>query len=822
MIGNFSRHIFRFILCLWTVTGTGMAQEDLVIPPNNFPLYKTIRNLQLQNNGVRVKGLTLQKDAARICLLDGDLWFFAPVDGKTLGAVFIGRGDIKLDPATVSEKKFMSNLTGGTPFAETFNKLALFFVDDPFRQFTEQQEIQSASPPEKAQKFFTETTDLFRKGRKYDDPNIAGYFLPWNIHARLLYEMLNPPHAETFFLAAGEGDDYGDFLYIEDPLGVPGHAPEEVALLNLSKKNLGSWYAAHFKSHYQDGRPRDNHPLRLIDVERYSIKAKLDGPMMMAWTAMFFTPLQDNLSILPLDLDSGLRVLTVHDQYGNFMNFIQEEHKEDGNLSVIFPEPLEKGKSCVLHFYYAGDESITDQGNGNFSLVDRSTWYPNPGMGAYNAKFDLEFDIPAKTRIYATGDKVSEKQDKGRLISIWKSKIPLKVAGFNYGVFQTTESIEKASGYRIETCANEQLPNRLAEIQILASKIDGPSEYSMLLSLNTLEMMKLVHAEAEIAVNTYSTCFGQLPYDHIAITQQPFYTFGQAWPTLIFMPLTAFLPEIQKEIMGVNRAYNARTFFRLICAHEVAHQWWGHWIGCSNYRDQWLSEGLAVFSSALFAQRVYGIKFMNKYLEELKEQLIGKNRRRVRPIETGSVDLGYRLDTEKTGACSYAVIYGKGCFILHMLRMLMWEPGANDSRFLAMLRDLVKTCANDFLTTEDFKTHVEKHMTPNMGLRGDKKMDWFFDQWVNGTQLPHYTLDYKITKNNKGEHQAELKVKQSQVSDDFVMVVPVYGQFGDRTIRICQVRIEGNTETQSIKVPLPEKPKKLLLCAWNDVLCEVK
>lgn len=110
----------------------------------------------------------------------------------------------------------------------------------------------------------------------------------------------------------------------------------------------------------------------------------------------------------------------------------------------------------------------------------------------------------------------------------------------------------------------------------------------------------------------------------------------------------------------MNDAFYARTFYQLVCSHEVAHQWWGHWIGCSNYRDQWLSEGLTEFSSSLLAQQVYGLEDMNNFWDELKDQLIRKNRKGVKPIEMGGPDMGYRLDTGKTGTVSDAVVYGKG------------------------------------------------------------------------------------------------------------------------------------------------------------------
>jgi len=822
MFRRSAQSVFRIILTLWIGTSAGPAQTKPGVTGNDFPLYQTIRNMQLQDKGVRVNGLTIKKDAALIRLIDGDLWFFSPVNGNTLGAVFIGRGEIALTPAVESEKKFLAKLTEGTPFVETFKGLTFFFADDPFQPFKDELQAPSTAPAAKAQDLARETGQLFNKGRKYVKPNQIGHFFPWNIHARLLFEVLNPRQEETFFLASGDGEEYGDFVYIEDPLGVPGHEPDEVALLNLSAKNLGSWYAARFTSRYQDGRAHDPHPRRLVEVERYWIAARLEGRVLGAVASMHFTPLQDKLSMLPLNLDSGLRIAKVVDQNDKPVTFIQEKYKEDGNLSVIFPTPLEKGKPCVLNFTYVGADSITDQGNGNFSLLDRSTWYPNPGLGAYQAKFMMQFDTPAKTRLLATGQKMAERQEGNRLFTTWASEIPLKVAGFNYGTFETQTSVDKASGYRIETYANKKLPNELAEIQLLVGRIDDPGEFALLGSLNTVEMMKKVHAEAEAAVNIYSGCFGTLPYNHIAITQQPFYNFGQAWPTLIFMPITAFLPSIQKQIMGMNDGLYTRSFFQLVCAHEVAHQWWGHWVGFSNYRDQWLSEGLAVFSSSLFAHKVYGVGNMNDYWEELKEQLTRNNRKGIRPIDMGGLDMGYRLDTGKTGAASQAVIYGKGGYIIHMLRMMMWNPKEEDTRFLSVLRGLVTTYANGFLTTDDFQAQVEKQMTPQMNLRGDNKMDWFFDQWVRDTLLPRYAIDYQITQGDDGKPRAELKIKQSQVSDDFVMLVPVYAQFGEKILRLGQVRIKGNTETPALSIPLAEKPKKLLLCAMHDVLCEVE
>jgi len=789
---------------------------------NDHPLYREIRDLQLQETGVQVSGITIEKDAARIQLAEGDLWFFAPVKGKVLGAVFIGRGEITLHPEVPGEQRFLSQLASAVPVEETFKGIMLLFADDPFLPFQGQMATPSTTTAAKAQALARDAWNLFRKGRKYAKPNTAAYLLPWNVPARLLCEMLNPAGTGSFFMVSGDGDKYGDFVYLEDPLGVPGQEPEEVAWLNLSEKNLGSWYAARFRGRYQNGRPLDPHPRRLIEVENYMIGGKLEGRTLGAMAAMSFKPLEDGISVLPLDLDPRLRVVQVTGQNDQAVGFIQEAYKEDGDLSVVFPAPLEKGRSYVVHFTYGGSDSITDQGNGNYSLLDRSNWYPNPGLGAYLAKFALHFDIPANTRLLATGKKTMEQQVGDRLQVTWVSDVPLKVAGFNYGLFETQESVDKASGCRIETYANKRLPNELAELQVLAGMAGGDAgELGLLRSLNTVELMKKVHAEATAAMAIYNDCFGALPYDHIAITQQPFYNFGQAWPMLIFMPITAYLPNIQKELMGLNDGFYTKTFYELVCAHEVAHQWWGHWVGFSNYRDQWISEGLAVLSSSLYAQRVYGLDHALRFFDELKDQLTRKNRKGTRPIEMGGPDMGYRLDTGKTGAASQAVVYGKGGYIFHMLRMMMWDPQNGDARFMAMLKDLVAAQANGFLTTAGLQVQVEKFMTPQMNVRGDGRMDWFFDQWVRGTELPRYGIEYQLKSAEGGKILAELKVKQSQVSDDFVMLVPVYAQYRDKIVRLGQVRIKGNSKTPTLSIPLPEKPKKLLLCARRDVLCEL-
>jgi hypothetical protein len=47
----------------------------------------------------------------------------------------------------------------------------------------------------------------------------------------------------------------------------------------------------------------------------------------------------------------------------------------------------------------------------------------------------------------------------------------------------------------------------------------------------------------------------------------------------------------------------SRHFSALVAVHEMSHQWWGHMVGWKTYHDQWLSEGIADFSSALYLRQ---------------------------------------------------------------------------------------------------------------------------------------------------------------------------------------------------------------------------
>ena len=152
-----------------------------------------------------------------------------------------------------------------------------------------------------------------------------------------------------------------------------------------------------------------------------------------------------------------------------------------------------------------------------------------------------------------------------------------------------------------------------------------------------------------------------------------------------------------------------------------------------------------------------------------------------------------------------------------MLRMMMWDLKTGDQPFIDMMHDFVKTYYNRNASTEGFQAVVEKHMTPKMDLDGNHKMDWFFSEWVYDTELPRYKLQYSFTTESDGKVILKGNVTQSEVSEHFKMIVPIYLDFDGKLVRLGTAPVIGNG-TKEFQVRLPQKPKRVLINAFHDVL----
>ena len=513
---------------------------------------------------------------------------------------------------------------------------------------------------------------------------------------------------------------------------------------------------------------------------------------------------------------------------GQPLSFIQEDKNDDGNFAVILPKTLAAGEKLTITTTYGGKEAVSNEGGGNYFPVAREDWYPNsPGasFGEY-ALYDMTLRIPKGMKMAATGVLVSESNESGRNVTIWKSENPQTVAGFSFGKFKEEEAKLTKPEYFIQSYANESSPDWVEGMK-QASEGNLPSLGShlgsggALGSMSTVLLNKKALAEGTLAVQLYTDYFGPSLFKHLQLTQQTACTSGQSWPELVWIPICYYFDTTVRHSLGLDQG--DRGYWKAVTAHEVAHQWWGHTVGFASGRDQWMSEGFADMSAALYISMIE--KNPKKFIEfwnDERELLLERNAQGFRAIDAAPLTMGYRANNSRTGSdITRRLIYPKGAYVLHMIRMMMYDRKTGDQDFKAAMQDFVTTYSGKAATTEDFKAVMEKHMTREMDLEGNHRLDWFFNEYVYGTALPTYHLDSTFEKDANGDLVLALKVTQSGVDDKFRMIVPVYLELADgRTISLGRARLVGNT-TVDQKVPLKglkDAPKRALVNYYDDVL----
>jgi aminopeptidase N len=157
-----------------------------------------------------------------------------------------------------------------------------------------------------------------------------------------------------------------------------------------------------------------------------------------------------------------------------------------------------------------------------------------------------------------------------------------------------------------------------------------------------------------------------------------------------------------------------------------------------------------------------------------------------------------------------------------MLEMMYWSPEQKEEPLKKAMHEFVNRYRNRAATTEQFKEAMEKNMPPWMDIDGNKKLDWFFDPYVYGTALPRYEITSEFTKTADGD-AVHIKLTQSNVTDGFHMLVPVYIDMGNGNItRLFNVTMKGNnTLDRTVRLgKLPGQPKRLLLNYNYDVLSD--
>ena len=606
----------------------------------------------------------------------------------------------------------------------------------------------------------------------------------------------------------------------------PNVAPEEVSLLNWSDWGETYLTAFHLSSGVVPSASKGHEHNATYHIESEDLDVSIErGGFLNGVATVHIVAEQDGLAVAQLALYPTLRVNRVDTDKDEALDYVQEKKDEDANFGVVLARPLKAGESATIRIAYGGKDVVRNEGGANYYPIARQSWYPNAahGLGDY-AHYHMLFHIPKGLELIATGTKLSEKTEGKITTTEWKTDVPLAVVGFNLGRFTRKEATVEnkgAANLTIDAYANTTVPDSFQQPDsTLARDVHAEDQGGPIGQIDTPLMLPVQLSQGEVAARLYSTYFGALPFTKVALTQQFACNYGQSWPMLVYLPICGFLDSTQQHEMGLHPE---DMYWKVVTSHEVAHQWWGQTVGFRSYRDQWMSEGFADASASIFLQatRPKPDDF-REFWKQQRRLIIEKNAFGFRPIDVGPVTMGFRLSSPKTGWNIYQnLVYPKGAYILHMIRMMMWSPQDGDARFISTMHDFLNTYRLQAATTEDFKAMVEKHMTSGMDLDGNHKMDWFFNQYVYGMELPTYHFSSEIIQNGDSS-SLHFKLTQSGVSATFKNLMPVYLELSDgRVVRAGSMAISGLTTAEQ-SVPLPKSTVTVKRATINynyDVLC---
>src|SRR6266852_5201019 len=777
--------------------------------PDPSAIWKTLWEAPFDaGKAASVKELTLVRDRIRITLADGALQFTQPVNGIVYGAAFRGHGHLQMQPPDAREAQQLRLFTKQETLEAGFTEATFSFTDNTFEEIAARIQWGAATDPKLAELYNT---------RQKQREDAAAELLP-----RLYKGVLSADRKRTALFAADLRTGEKGWLHVRfDAL-----EPEEITVGRWMDIGFGKIVET-WMSFPAGGRSsaevwRDPLAREDFDIRSYRINAQATGGAeLSATTRVNLQYRAAGERVVSFYLDPNLRVETVKDGQGTALVFFQPREPKDRTqtygsyVAVVLPELTKAGQTQTLEFRYAGKRVIRKVGSGSY-FCESFGWYPaRVNSFASRADFEINFRSPKRYTLVATGSKVSETTDGEWRITSWKSDIPLAVAGFAFGDYLV--QTEMAGSVEINIYANREPDDFMRSIEhIVEGSLPGQSTFGMpaVGSLSPAAMRKQMATETANTIRVFENYFGPYPYKHLAVTNIP-YSYGQGWPGLLYLSALSFLDSTQRHNLGIRDNIWLTDFFR---AHESSHQWWGHRVGWKSYHDQWLSEGFAEFSGYLYIlYRQNQKEYLNR-LRLARQDLAARDLHNHVYESVGPVWMGRRLSSSESPRGYATVIYVKGGYILHMLRMMLYDPRnqEHDQLFQTMMRDFCKTYENKAASTEDFKAIVEKYMTRAMDLEGNHRMDWFFRQYVYGTGVPHYEFRYQTQKTPEGKMKILVKVTRSGVPDNWMDTLPLYLHQGGGAMRIGFVNA-SKPET-AFEFLMPSQPEKLSLNDNEDVL----
>ena len=419
-----------------------------------------------------------------------------------------------------------------------------------------------------------------------------------------------------------------------------------------------------------------------FDVHYYNIELdiNIDTEIIYGNVEIHIISEVDNLESIQLDFTSGMTVDAVTLNGANFNHFsdllsitLDGSYNVDESLVVgiqYHGHPLQGGFQAFAFGHQNNDPARPPMISTLSEPYGARSWWPCKDVPTDKADSvrisvttDAAYDAVANGLLIAENDNFD-----GTKTTVWKHKYPI-----------TTYLVSIAiTDYTYWT-----------EMHHFADGDSMPLEYWMYPASATADIVDRWNRTADM-IDIFGEYFGKYPFAEEKYGMAQFQWGG----------------AMEHQTCSSMGSYGENTI-----AHELAHQWWGNLVTCSNFHHIWINEGFATYSEALYWGAKNGDAAYHAHMA-LKNNDAG-----------GSV---YRPDTSTVGNIfSWNHVYQKGAWVLHMLRHVI-----QDEAFFNSFLEFREMFQYSHASTEDFQGVAESQY--------GESLEWFFDQWIYGSGKPHY------------------------------------------------------------------------------------
>jgi aminopeptidase N len=481
-------------------------------------------------------------------------------------------------------------------------------------------------------------------------------------------------------------------------------------------------------------------------AEHYDVAATLDpSNQTLSAVAKVDFRASEVSSVVRVELHPNLNVSEVKTSSGKAVNF-DRDGLNPLLLNVNLPSAVSANSVVTLMFTYTGPLANEDNSpvpgvrlasiykEGAYLLLP-ARWFPLTAYPTSRYTGTFRMTVPDTFAVAGTGKSLSPSPvaaksaaEGGRLLYVFECPTAAPNGSFVAGPLQL--NAKQAEGVSVNVYAPHS-----------ASANAGAFANSIARS-----------------VNAFSDLFGPLP-------AEPEFTVAQ-------IP-DGGLREFSGPGLVVlsQRAWDAKINDRVI-ARLIASQWWGNQVLPATRGDVWISDGLARYAEALYAEQNAG---KEAGLHAVDDFAVGAlMNEEAAPISQAARLLPFTSDYR-------SVVMNKGAMLFHMLRAQMGELP-----FKSLMHSFYATYAGKKATNAEFEQmaiqQTQAAMKPG---QTPPNLSGFFAQWLNSTGVPDFKLEFVVYRTPKG---FRIVGKIQQPLDTFSMPVQL------------RIDTEGNPELKTVDV----------------------